>query len=122
MWKSATNYADAVRLAWAIEQYELSLAMGVIMDDFERDTPEVAASLDMPRRQLWSKLTGRAPAKVSDLIMWSWLTNKQHKRPPVRELLVNPTNVLIPSLHRIREQSTRAASGAAGPSGRRTSR
>lgn len=97
----ARSFAGAARLAWAIEQHELALAMNLLMAKMDRSGPEVAAMLDMKSRNLWSKLTGRAPAKEDDLIMWSWLTDTPRRTIPVRELLFDPTAVHVPTLGRL---------------------
>lgn len=101
-WRLATDYPGAVRLAWAMQQQELANAMFHLRTAAEKTTPDVAAILGIPRRQLWSKLTGRSPAQEDDLITWSWMTETPRRTKPLRELLEDPNRVLVPRIRPLR--------------------
>ena len=85
-----TEPARRAKLARAREQHELALAVHLLCLKHRNSIPDLAQRLDQRRESLWSKLTGRAPAREEDLILWAWLTGERWRDYQLAGLCAEP--------------------------------
>ncbi|MGH8981388.1 MAG: hypothetical protein ACRDWE_10275 [Acidimicrobiales bacterium] len=97
-WKLARDVEGAVRLARAREQHDLAFVLHRRRLELERSVPDIAAHLGVPRGNLVSKLTGRAPATEGDLIRWCWFLDEKRRSYRPEDLLEHPERTYVPRL------------------------
>jgi hypothetical protein len=93
-WRLARDLPGALKLARSREQHELALMVHRQCMKYRLSYPDLAARLEQRRESLWSKLTGRSPAREADLILWAWLTGERRRSYEPAGLTATP--ILIP--------------------------
>ena len=105
-WKLARDLDGTLKLAQAREQHDLALQVHRQCLKYHLSCPDLARALSQRRESLWSKLTGRSPAREADLILWAWLTGEHRRNYRLEGLTAKP--VAVPSFNRIDRNRERA--------------
>jgi hypothetical protein len=79
IWKLARNLDDALHLARAREQHELSYQILRLRTEHKNSVQDIATALKQQRGDLSAKLHGHRPATETDLILWAWMVGEERR-------------------------------------------
>lgn len=99
-WRLAASLDEAIRLARALDQHHLSIAVGRMLRRSGHSMADLATVLGERPETLAGKPRGRRPAPEGDLCMWSWMSGARRTHPPLGELVAvdgDPSG-LLPTL------------------------
>lgn len=85
-WKLASSLAGAARLARAVEQHCVALAVNRLLRRNRNSIADLARALGVREATLQQKLNGQLPASPEDLNVWLWLVDAQPSLPPLATL------------------------------------